>query len=323
MYFPTTRLRRLRKSHGLRELVQETQVGLRDLIYPMFILPGSHVSEEIESMPGIFRQTVDKAIDEAREVRDLGIKAILLFGLPEHKDELGSEASDENGSVQSFIREIRKTASDLIVITDVCMCGYTSHGHCGIIKDNEVDNDETLTHLGHIALSHARSGADIVAPSDMMDGRVGAIREALDADGFKDIAIMSYSAKYASSFYGPFRSAVDSAPQFGDRRGYQMDPPNIREAMREINQDIEEGADIVMVKPALPYLDVIKAAREQFDYPLAAYNVSGEYSMVKAAAEKGWIDEDRIVMEILTSIKRAGADLILTYHAKHAARLIK
>ena len=289
----------------------------------MFILPGSHVSEEIESMPGIFRQTVDKAIDEAREVRDLGIKAILLFGLPEHKDELGSEASDENGSVQSFIREIRKTASDLIVITDVCMCGYTSHGHCGIIKDNEVDNDETLTHLGHIALSHARSGADIVAPSDMMDGRVGAIREALDADGFKDIAIMSYSAKYASSFYGPFRSAVDSAPQFGDRRGYQMDPPNIREAMREINQDIEEGADIVMVKPALPYLDVIKAAREQFDYPLAAYNVSGEYSMVKAAAEKGWIDEDRIVMEILTSIKRAGADLILTYHAKHAARLIK
>lgn len=312
-------------------MVQETELSVNDFIYPMFVIPGKGIREEIDSMPGIFRQSIDNVIEEIKEIIDLGIRAVLLFGIPERKDEVGSEGYDENGIIQRTLREIKKEIKDILLITDVCMCEYTSHGHCGIIKmssplaneeKGDVSNDETLQYLARIALSHAKSGADIVAPSDMMDGRVGAIREALDENGFNDIGILSYSAKYASAFYGPFREAAGSAPQFGDRRGYQMDPPNLREALREISLDIEEGADIVMIKPALSYLDVIRAARERFDYPIAAYNVSGEYSMVKAAGRLGWIDETRVMMEILTSIKRAGADIILTYFAKDAARIL-
>jgi porphobilinogen synthase len=273
-------------------------------------------------MPGIFRQSVDNAIDEVKEARKLGIKAILLFGIPEKKDEFGSEGYDDNGVIQRALRNIRENVEDILLITDVCMCEYTSQGHCGIIKDGEVANDETLEYLAKIALSHAKAGADIIAPSDMMDGRVGVIREALDEEGFENVAIMSYSAKYASAFYGPFREAAESTPQFGNRRGYQMDPPNVREALREIALDIEEGADIVMVKPALSYLDVIRAAREEFDHPLAAYSVSGEYSMIKAAGRLGWIDETPVMMEVLTGIKRAGADIIITYFAKEAAKII-
>jgi porphobilinogen synthase len=273
-------------------------------------------------MPGIFRQSIDNAIREIKQVKELGVKAILLFGIPEAKDELGSGAYDENGIIQRALREIRQRFDSMVLLTDVCMCAYTSHGHCGIIRGGKVDNDETLKYLGEIALSHARAGADIVAPSDMMDGRVGVIRNALDEDGLINTGIMSYSAKYASAFYGPFREAAKSSPEFGDRKGYQMDPPNVREALREIALDIEEGADIVMVKPAMSYLDVIRAAREEFDYPLAAYNVSGEYSMVKAAGRLGWIDENLVIMEMLTSIKRAGADIIISYFAKEAARLL-
>jgi porphobilinogen synthase len=288
----------------------------------MFVVPGKRLRQEISSMPGIFRQSIDNAIAEIKEARGLGINAILLFGIPEKKDELGSEGYDENGIMQRALRTIKEEMKDILLITDVCMCGYTSHGHCGIIRNGEVKNDETLQYLARIALSHAKAGADIIAPSDMMDGRVSAIREALDANGFENIAIMSYSAKYASAFYGPFREAAESSPQFGNRREYQMDSPNVREALREIALDIEEGADIVMVKPALSYLDVIKAAREEFNHPLAAYNVSGEYSMVKAAGRLGWIDEAQIMMEILTSIKRAGADIIITYFAKEAAKVL-
>lgn len=332
MSFPAYRPRRLRRNENIRRMVQETELAVSDFIYPMFIIPGRGIKEEINSMPGIFRQSIDNAIEEIKEIRDIGIRAVLLFGIPERKDEFGSEGYDENGIIQRALREIKKEVKDVLLITDVCMCEYTSHGHCGIIKmssphtlDGEkgnVSNDETLKYLTMIALSHAKSGADIVAPSDMMDGRVGAIREALDENGFNDIGILSYSAKYASAFYGPFREAAESTPQFGDRRGYQMNPPNVREALREISLDIEEGADIVMIKPALSYLDVIRAARERFDHPIAAYNVSGEYSMVKAAARLGWIDEARVMMEILTSIKRAGADIILTYFAKDAARIL-
>lgn len=303
-------------------MVCETKLSVDDFIYPMFIAPGRRFKEEITSMPGIFRQSIDNAIREIKQVRELGIKAILLFGVPESKDELGSEAYDENGIIQRALRKIRERFQNLILFTDICMCGYTSHGHCGIIRGGKVDNDETLKYLGDIALSHARAGADIVAPSDMMDGRVGVIRNALDEHGFVNTGIMSYSAKYASAFYGPFREAAKSSPGFGDRKEYQMDPPNVREALREIALDIEEGADIVMVKPAMSYLDVIRAAREEFDYPLAAYNVSGEYSMVKAAGRLGWIDEKLIIMEMLTSIKRAGVDIIITYFAKEAARLL-
>jgi porphobilinogen synthase len=322
MHFPDYRPRRLRKTKHIREMVSETKLSVDDFVYPMFVAPGRRFKEEITSMPGIFRQSIDNAIKEIKQLKELGIKAILLFGVPELKDELGSEAYDENGIIQRALREIRERFDSIVLITDICMCGYTSHGHCGIIRGGKVDNDETLEYLGQIALSHARAGADIVAPSDMMDGRVGAIRNALDENGLINTGIMSYSAKYASAFYGPFREAAKSSPEFGDRKEYQMDPPNVREALREIALDIEEGADIVMVKPAMSYLDVIRAAREEFDYPLAAYNVSGEYSMVKAAGKLGWIDENLIIMEILTSIKRAGADIIISYFAKEAARLL-
>lgn len=303
-------------------MVQETELSLRDLVYPMFVIPGEKIREEISSMPGIFRQSIDNITEEIKETRELGINSILLFGIPEKKDELGSGSYDENGIIQRTLRKIKEEIKDVLLITDVCMCEYTSHGHCGIIENGEVQNDKTLQYLARIALSHAKAGADIIAPSDMMDGRVSVIREALDANGFENIAIMSYSAKYSSAFYGPFREAAESTPQFGNRRGYQMDPRNVREALREIALDIEEGADIVMVKPALSYLDVIKAAREEFNYPLAAYNVSGEYSMVKAAGRLGWIDEAQVMMEILTSIKRAGADIIITYFAKEAAKIL-
>ncbi len=303
-------------------MVRETELSVSDFIYPLFVVPGMEVKEEISSMPGIFRQSIDNVIEEIKEIKDLGIRAVLLFGIPANKDEVGSEGFDEDGIIQLALREIRREVKDIILITDVCMCEYTSHGHCGVIKKGEVENDKTLEFLARIALSHAKSGADIVAPSDMMDGRVGAIREALDENRLGNISIMSYSAKYASAFYGPFREAAQSTPQFGDRRGYQMDPPNVREALREISLDIEEGADIIMVKPALSYLDVIKTARQEFNYPIAAYNVSGEYSMVKAAGRLGWIDETKVMMEILTSIKRAGADIILTYFARDAARIL-
>ncbi len=322
MYFPAYRPRRLRKNSIVRELVAETKLSVDDFIYPMFVMPGKNKRVQVNSMPGIYKQTIDNLIKEIREVKKLGIKAILLFGIPSHKDELGSEGYDKDGIIQRAVREIKKKNKDVIVITDVCMCEYTSHGHCGIIKDGDVDNDETLAHLAHMSLTHAEAGADIVAPSDMMDGRVGVIREELDENGFENVAIMSYSAKYASAFYGPFREAAESPPQFGDRRTYQMDPPNVREAIREVELDIKEGADIVMVKPALPYLDVLRAAREEFDHPVAAYQVSGEYSMVKAAGKLGWIDEELVMMETLVSIKRAGADLILTYFAKDAAKIL-
>jgi len=322
MYFPAYRPRRLRKNSNIRELVAETRLSINDLIYPMFVMPGKNKRIQIKSMPGIYKQSIDNLIKEIKEVKKLGIKAILLFGIPEHKDEMGTEGYHEHGIIQKAVREIKKKVKDILVVTDVCMCEYTSHGHCGIIKDGDVDNDETLQYLAKMSLSHAQAGADIVAPSDMMDGRVGVIRDELDQNGYKNVSIMAYSAKYASAFYGPFREAAESPPQFGDRRGYQMDPPNVREALREIELDIEEGADIVMVKPALSYLDVIRAAREEFDHPVAAYNVSGEYSMVKAAGKFGWIDEELVKMEVLISIKRAGADLILTYFAKEAAKVL-
>ncbi len=316
------RPRRLRGSYNIRRMVRETTLSIDDLIYPIFVRFGNHIREEIPSMPGIFRFTLDELQSEIEEVRELGIPAIILFGIPEYKDEGATGAFDENGIVQEAIRLVKKIAPELVVITDVCMCQYTTLGHCGLVRDGKVLNDESLEVLARIAVSHAKAGADMVAPSAMMDGQVGAIREALDREGFNDIPIMGYSAKYASAFYGPFRDAAESAPRFGDRSTYQMDPPNWREALREIELDIEEGADIVMVKPALPYLDIIARARERFDYPIAAYNVSGEYSLIKAAAEKGWIDEKRVVLEVLTSIKRAGADLILTYFAKDVARWI-
>lgn len=323
MFFPEVRMRRLRRSETLRRMVRENRVTLDDLIYPLFVIPGKNKVEEVASMPGVFRFTVDRLVSEVEEVYSLGIPAVILFGIPEHKDEAASGAYDEHGIVQEAIRAIKKEVPDIVVITDVCLCEYTSHGHCGVIKDGEIHNDITLELLAQTAVSHAEAGADMVAPSDMMDGRVAAIRSALDSEGYEHIPIMSYAAKYASAFYGPFREAAESAPQFGDRRSYQMDPPNVREALREIELDIEEGADIVMVKPGLAYMDVVRAARENFDHPIAVYNVSGEYAMVKAASQKGWIDEKRIVYEILTGFKRAGADLILTYHAKDVARWMK
>ena len=322
MYFPAYRPRRLRKNERLREMVSETDISAGELIYPMFVVPGKGVREEVSSMPGIYKQSIDNIVKEALQAEKQGINSILLFGIPEKKDETGSEGYDPDGIIQKALRELKKRAKGLVVITDVCMCEYTSHGHCGIIRHGDVDNDETVEYLAKMALSHAEAGADIVAPSDMMDGRVGVIRDVLDDSGFENLPIMSYSAKYASSFYGPFRDAAESPPQFGDRKSYQMDRRNVREAMREIALDIEEGADIVMIKPALSYLDVIRAAREGFDHPIAAYNVSGEYSMVKAAGRLGWIDEEQVMMEILTSIKRAGADLIITYHAREAAGIL-
>jgi porphobilinogen synthase len=323
MTFPIHRPRRLRRSEALRGFVRETRLSVGGLVYPMFACPGTKVRTEVSSMPGIYQQSADQIVEECREVAGLGIPAVILFGLPEHKDELASEAYDANGAVQRSIEAIRKAKLDLLVITDVCLCEYTSHGHCGVIKGEEVLNDPSVSILADAALSHARAGADIVAPSDMMDGRVGAIREKLDENGFENVAILSYAAKYCSAFYGPFREAAQSSPQFGDRRSYQMDPANAREALREVALDLEEGADMIMVKPAMPYLDVIQRVRETFDVPVAAYNVSGEYSMVKAAAQRGWLDEKRVVLEILTGIQRAGAGMILTYHAKDVARWLK
>ena len=323
MTFPTHRPRRLRRTEALRGFVRETRLSTSGLVYPMFACPGTKVRTEVSSMPGIFQQSVDQIVEECREVAGLGIPAVILFGLPDKKDEVGSEASDPNGAVQRAIEAIRKAKLDLLVTTDVCLCEYTSHGHCGVIEKGDVANDPSVERLAAAALSHARAGADIVAPSDMMDGRVGAIRQKLDANGFEDVAILSYAAKYCSGFYGPFREAAQSAPQFGDRRSYQMDPANAREALREVALDLEEGADMIMVKPALPYLDIIQRVRERFDVPVAAYNVSGEYAMVKAAARNGWIDEQRVVLEIMTSIQRAGAEIVLTYHAKDVARWLK
>jgi porphobilinogen synthase len=310
----------LRRTPRLRALVRETRVTPDRLIYPLFVVPGDGARREIPSLPGCFHLSAEEAAREAREVEGLGIAGVILFGLPKAKDPLGSEGYAEDGVVQKAIRAIRSECRDLLVVTDVCLCEYTSHGHCGVVEGAEVRNDPSLELLARMAVSHARAGAHVVAPSDMMDGRVRAIRTALDASGFAETPILSYAAKYASAFYGPFREAADSAPQFGDRRGYQMDPANVREALREVRLDVEEGADVVMVKPALPYLDVIRAVRESCDLPVAAYNVSGEYAMVKAAAQKGWIDEQRVVQETLLSISRAGADVILTYHAKDFAR---
>jgi porphobilinogen synthase len=323
MSFPTHRPRRLRRTEALRGLVRETRLSTAGLIYPMFVCPGTKVRQEVSSMPGIHQQSVDQIVEECREVESLGIPGIILFGLPESKDPRGTLSTSAQGVVQRAIEGIREANLKLLVITDVCLCEYTDHGHCGVIENGEVANDPTLKILAEQALSHARAGADIVAPSDMMDGRVAAIREKLDEHKFEDIAILSYAAKYCSGFYGPFREAAQSVPQFGDRRSYQMDPANAREALKETALDLEEGADMVMVKPALPYLDVIRMVRDRFDVPVAAYNVSGEYSMVKAAAEKGWLDEKRVVLEVLTGIQRAGAEIILTYHAKDAARWLK
>jgi porphobilinogen synthase len=321
MDFPTIRMRRLRSSEVLRSMVRETTLDAGDLIYPLFVVPGTGVRTEISSMPGVFHLSVDQLEAEAVEILSLGIPAVILFGLPESKDEAGSGAFAVDGIVQQAIRELKAKAPELYVITDVCMCEYTSHGHCGAIDEGGcVINDVTLEMLAMTAVSHAEAGADMVAPSDMMDGRVAAIRAALDAEGYSNTPIMSYAAKYASAYYGPFREAADSAPAFGDRRQYQMDPANAEEAIRETELDIAEGADIVMVKPALAYMDVIRRVKDEFGMPTAAYNVSGEYAMVKAAAAKGWIDEKRVVLETLTGFKRAGADLIITYHAKDAAR---
>ncbi|NOY07281.1 MAG: porphobilinogen synthase [Spirochaetes bacterium] len=322
MSFPVVRMRRLRKDENLRRLVRETGLSVNDLILPLFVCPGKNVRNEIKSMPGNYQLSVDELVKECTEVRDLQIPGVILFGIPEKKDELGSEAYSDNGIIQRAVRAVREKVPGLLVITDVCMCEYTSHGHCGVIKNGSVDNDATLVFLAKEALSHAKAGADIIAPSDMMDGRVGAIRRVLDENGFDDTPIMAYSAKYASSFYGPFRDAAESPPKFGDRKGYQMDPGNGAEALREVELDIKEGADIVMVKPALSYLDIIYRVKNAFSMPVAAYNVSGEFSCVKAAARNGWIDGDRVMMEILYSIKRAGADIILTYFAKDAARLL-
>lgn len=319
----TRRPRRLRRTAALRVLVRESRLAPDRFIYPVFVRGGRALREPIAAMPGQFRLTVDELAGEAAELRALGVRAVLLFGLPEHKDPLGSGAYDENGIVQQAVRALRKADPDLVIATDICLCGYTSHGHCGVVRAGTVQNDETLDLLARTATSLAAAGADIVAPSAMMDGQVGAIRRALDEVGLTDIAVMSYSAKYASAFYGPFREAAGSAPQFGDRRAYQMDPPNVREAMREIALDLEEGADLVMVKPALAYLDVIRAAREVVPVPLAGYNVSGEYAMLMAAGERGWLDVRAAALEMLVAITRAGADVIITYFAKDAARWLK
>jgi len=317
--FPQLRLRRLRRNEAMRELVRETTLDKGDLVYPLFVVEGKGEKQQVASMPGIYRYSSDLLPKEAEDIAKLGIPAVILFGIPEKKDEKASSAYDRDGVVQEAIRVIKKNVPELLVITDVCLCEYTSHGHCGVVVDGDVDNDKTLELLAKTALSHAQAGADMVAPSDMMDGRVKAIRQALDGGGFSHIPILSYAAKYASAFFGPFREAAESAPQFGDRRSYQMDPPNWREALREVEQDIAEGADMIMVKPALAYLDVIRKVRDTFNYPLAAYSVSGEYSMVKAAVQQGWLEEQKTVLEMLTAIKRAGADIIITYYAKETA----
>lgn len=323
MEFPRTRLRRLRKNESIRRLVRENYITLDDLIYPLFVLHGKGIREEIKSMPGIYRLSIDQLAREIKEITELGIPAVIIFGVPKEKDEWGSEAYDSEGIVQQAVREIKKLAPELLVITDVCLCEYTSHGHCGLIREEHVVNDSTLELLAKTALSHAQAGADIVAPSDMMDGRVGFIRSVLDQEGYCYVSIMAYSAKYASAFYGPFRDAVGSAPQFGDRRSYQMDPANGDEALRETLLDIQEGADIVMVKPAMSYLDIVFRVKSSFQMPIAVYNVSGEYSLIKAAAQAGYVDEKRMVLEMLTSMKRAGADIIITYYAKEVASWLK
>jgi porphobilinogen synthase len=322
MAFPINRMRRLRRTLRLRNLVRETRLSPESMIYPIFVCPGEKVRTEVSSMPGQYNLSIDNAVELARDAEKAGVGGILLFGLPPEKDEAGSDAYDENGIVQTALRAIRENVRELLLITDVCLCEYTSHGHCGLIKHHDVQNDPTLKLLAEAAVSHVRAGADMVAPSDMMDGRVGAIRQALDSEGFTNTPIMAYSAKYASGFYGPFREAAGSTPKFGDRRSYQMDPPNTREALREIALDIEEGADIVMVKPAMAYLDVIARAREAFDVPLAAYQVSGEYAMIEAAARAGWIERERIILETTTAIKRAGADILITYYALELANML-
>ena len=314
--------RRLRANSNIRSMVAETSLSANDFILPIFVVEGENIKTEISSMPGCFHYSLDRLEEIIKEVKDSGVKGVLLFGIPEHKDACGSESFNDNGIVQKAVRKIKKIDSSIYVITDVCMCEYTSHGHCGILDGEYVDNDKTLEYLGKISVSHAKAGADMIAPSDMMDGRIGYIRDALDENGFEKVPIMSYSAKYCSSFYGPFREAADSAPQFGDRKTYQMDPANRREALREVYMDLDEGADIIMVKPALSYLDIIREVRNNIDAPVAAYSVSGEYSMVKAAAQAGFIDEERVVMEMLTSIKRAGADIIITYYAIYAANIL-
>jgi porphobilinogen synthase len=318
----TFRPRRLRRTPALRRMVRETRLSPDQLIHPLFVVPGQGVRNPVESMPGVFQLSVDGIVAECKEVHGLGIPAVLLFGIPEHKDATGTGAYADDGIVQRAVRAIKEAVPELVVITDVCLCEYTDHGHCGVIQGNEVANDPTVELLVREAVSHARAGADVVAPSDMMDGRVGAIRDGLDAEGLTQVPILSYAAKFASAFYGPFREAAESTPQFGDRRGYQMDPPNIREAIREVLLDLDEGADMVMVKPAIPYLDVVRAVREAVDVPVAAYNVSGEYAMIKAAAQAGWLDGDAAMLEALTAIRRAGADLVVTYFAKDAARLL-
>ena len=323
MYFPAYRPRRLRKNENFRRMIRETKVSVDDLVYPLFTISGKDVKKPISSMPGNFQMSIDHLVKEVQKIKEAGIPAVLLFGIPEKKDETASGAFIKDGIIQEAVKRIKDRVPDIVVITDVCLCEYTSHGHCGMLEINDVDNDTTLEVLAETALSHARAGADMVAPSAMMDGQVGAIREALDEAGYENLPIMAYSAKYASCFYGPFREAAESTPKFGDRKSYQMDPANADEAIREISLDVEEGADIIMVKPALPYLDIIRRAREEFDLPIAAYNVSGEFAMIKAAAKLGWIDGEKAMMESLTSIKRAGADIIITYFAPEAAKLLR
>ena len=321
--FPIVRARRVRGNPALRDMVRETRLHPDDFIYPLFVRSGKGIKTEIGAMPGNFHFSIDRVVEEVGEAIEEGIRSVILFGIPDQKDAVGSDAYNDDAPVQAATRALKESYPDLVVVTDVCLCEYTDHGHCGVVKDGEVLNDPTLELLAKTAVSQAKAGADVIAPSDMMDGRVGAIRMGLDESGFETLPIMSYAAKYASSFYGPFREAAGSTPQFGDRRSYQMDPANIDEAIREVALDVDEGADIVMVKPALAYLDVVRRVKETFEMPVAAYNVSGEFSMVVAAAERGWIDRERMVIEVLTSIKRAGADIILTYHAREAARLLR
>jgi porphobilinogen synthase len=320
--YPTKRLRRLRYNPLIRDMIRETELSKNDLVYPLFVVPGDKVKNEVKSMPGVFQLSIDNLVVECKEVSSLGIPAVILFGVPEHKDEKGSSAYDPHGIIQSAIKAIKTNVKNLLVITDVCLCEYTSHGHCGLLNGEEILNDETVELLAKEALTHAQSGVDVIAPSDMMDGRVAAIRKTLDENGFEKIPIMSYAAKYASGYYGPFRDAAESTPAFGDRRSHQMDISNALEALREVETDIEEGADIVMVKPAGPYLDIIRRVKDKFGMPTAAYQVSGEYAMIKAAGQNGWIDEERVMIESLTAIKRAGADMFLTYFAKDAAKWI-
>ena len=323
MYYPDYRPRRLRKNENFRRMIRETKLSVDNLVYPLFAVPGKDIKKPIGAMPGNFQMSVDHIVREVRKTKELGIPAVLLFGIPDRKDELASGAFARDGIIQQAVRRIKDRVPDILVVTDVCLCEYTSHGHCGMIEKGDVDNDTTLEVLAETALSHAKAGADMVAPSAMMDGQIRAIREALDESGYETMPILAYAAKYASCFYGPFREAAESAPQFGDRKAYQMDPANSDEAIREITLDVEEGADIVMVKPALPYLDIIRRAREEFDLPIAAYNVSGEFAMIQAAAQLGWLDGERAMMEALTSIKRAGADIILTYFAQDAAKALR